>query len=178
MNTTTCKECGHEIEFGQWPICPHGEMHEANAARFDPIVVWQSTTDQDRYSVPGDSSEACPTGYRPIEIRTLREADKFIHHYNGIERDKEQMKIYAEQQYWDQRTRDRRADIDARVGGNNPKAQALAKQIRAWADKKRDARYGRLYRKDPEARFQVFANDSSNRSAHSSERTGYRDVKR
>lgn len=23
MGTTTCQACGHEIEMGEWPFCPH-----------------------------------------------------------------------------------------------------------------------------------------------------------
>jgi hypothetical protein len=36
MATTTCDKCGHEIEHGEWPYCPHDRTR---ARRFTPVEV-------------------------------------------------------------------------------------------------------------------------------------------
>ena len=50
---STCSKCGAEVMIGDWPFCPHGATFHGNAQRFDPIVVWQSNSDSEKYSFPG-----------------------------------------------------------------------------------------------------------------------------
>ncbi len=179
MSDTICGECNKVLEIGDYPFCPHEPIFNREAKAFSEIVVWQSLTDPDNYGPPGRNDEPCPPGYRPVTLRTLREADKFIAHYNSIEKDKKQMQIEAEKQYWDARTKQRRDDIRAKMGSNpSAKMQGIAKMIQKWADAKREQRYSRLNRGEVNARFQVFANDAGNRPGYSGPETGYREVKR
>jgi hypothetical protein len=36
--TTRCDECGHEIEFGEFPFCPHGKVDNHFHTVFVPYV--------------------------------------------------------------------------------------------------------------------------------------------
>ena len=41
MNTTTCDQCGHEIEAGEWPFCPHGRPEfGSHGVVGDEIDIW------------------------------------------------------------------------------------------------------------------------------------------
>lgn len=174
--TTTCTACGHEIEFGEWAFCPHGVMHEANARRWNPIVVWQSATDPDKFSFPGQANEPCPDGYRAIELANLRQADQFVTRMNVIERRKMEAARDLNYQAFDEQTRRRREDIAARIRGN-ARAEALFRAAREWADRRRSEKRSRQRNLDPRFHIQVLSYDSGNRSSYSGPETGWRERK-
>lgn len=175
--TTTCPECGHEIEFGEYPFCPHGSIYEGNARRFDAIVVWASNSDPEKFSFPGQANEAVPEGYHKIEISNLREADQFVSKMNAIER--RRMEEMRDMRYAldDAGIRERRRDEDAR-GTVNARAAALRRRVREWTDRIREHRRAAHPRIDPQFHIDVLSFDSGNRTSYSGSETGWRERKK
>ena len=188
MNTTTCSTCGHEIEFGEWPMCPHGQTREVNARRWDPIVVWQSNTESDKYSFPGQANEPCPAGYHRVEITNLTQADRFVGRMNAVERQKMEGLRDMRHVLDDAGVKDRRAEEDARgwvmqadgskfyIRGNS-RAEALQRASREWADRLRDRRRSRQPRPDPHFHSNVLSFNSGNRNSYSGADTNWRERK-
>jgi hypothetical protein len=176
MNTTTCPQCGHEITIGEWAYCPHGLIRETTARRFDPIVVWQANDDLEHYSFPGQANEPVPDGYHKIELRTLAEADRFTIRMNALERRKMEATRDLNYQALDEQTKRLRDDIDARIR-SNPRAQAMARQIRERVDKQKEQKRAKHRNLDPHFNIQVLAYDSGNRPSYSGPETGWRERK-
>jgi|SRR5215472_1513269 len=174
--TTTCNQCGHEIEFGQWAFCPHSALSTRNARRWEPIVVWQAVGDPDHYSFPGQADEPCPQGYRKIELTNLSEADRFVSRMNAIERRKMERARDLNYQALDEQTRERRADMLARIRGN-PRAEALFRAAREWADRRREEKRSRQRNLDPRFHSQVLSFDSGHRNSYSGPETGWKERK-
>lgn len=182
----TCKACGEEVFIGSWPYCPHGMVREVNSKRFDDIVVWQSDSDPDKYSFPGQSAEAVPDGYHKIAIRNLREADQFVTRFNNLEREKAESDLHLRHTLDDAGIKDRRAEEDARgwtmradgskfyVKGNS-RAEALRRAVREWADRRREDRRKRTA--NPNFHINILSYDSGNRNSYSGEETGWRERK-
>ena len=171
----TCKECGAEVFIGSWPWCPHGMIREANAKHFDPIVVWASNTELDKYQFPGQPNEPAPDGYHKVEITNMRQADHFVGKFN----DQERQRLEGERRMrWaldDAGIKERRANEDAR-GVKSSRADALRRAVREWADRKRDARSrGSI---DPHFHNNALSFDSGNRNSYSGEETGWRERKK
>lgn len=65
-----CPNCGNERKPGDWPFCPHGEIHGSlragNAQRFTPVVVFKDRFG--RLSYPGNTNDPPPPGYERVEI--------------------------------------------------------------------------------------------------------------
>jgi hypothetical protein len=171
-----CSECGREIEIGDWPYCPHGALHEVHAQRFDPIVVWASNSDPDKFSFPGQANERCPPEYHRVEITNLREADRFVSRMNAIERAKAEASRDLNYQALDEQTKRRREDTMARIRGN-PKAEALFRAAREWADRRREEKRARHRNLDPHFHINVLSFDSGNRNSYSGPETGWRERK-
>ena len=188
MSTTRCAVCGHEIEFGQYPFCPHSAIRELNARRWDPMVVWASDTEPDKFSFPGQAGEPCPAGYHRIELTNLREADRFVARMNALERRKMEEARELRSTLDDAGIRDRRAEEDARgwamradgskfyIRGNS-RAEALQRAAREWADRRRgERRSSRAI--DPQFHINVLSFDSGNRNSYSGPETGWREKKK
>lgn len=174
--TTTCLQCGHEIEFGEYPFCPHGAIRERNAQRWDSIVVWQSNTDAEKYSFPGQANEPVPEGYHRVEITNLRQADQFVSRMNGIER--RRMEEIRDMRYAldDAGIRERRREEDVR-GTASVRAAALRRRVREWTDKIRERRREAHPRIDPQFHIDVLSYDSGHRNSYSGPETGWRERK-
>lgn len=172
----TCSECGQELEIGSWPYCPHGSIYEGNARRFDPIVVWASNTDPEKFSFPGQANEPCPPEYHRVEITNLREADRFVSRMNAIERAKMMELRDLNYQALDEQTKRRREDTMARIHFN-PKAAALFRAARDYADRRREEKRSRHRNLDPHFHINVLSFDSGNRNSYSGPETGWREKK-
>lgn len=185
----TCKECGQEVVIGDWPYCPHGSVFPETARRFDPIIVWQSNADGNKFSFPGQPNERVPDGFHKVEITNIREADKFCARMNGIERQKMEEIRATRYALDDQGIRERRANEDARgyveradgskfyIRGNS-RAESLQRAAREWADKLRERRREAHPRIDPRFHNNALSFDSGNRSSYSGEETGWRERKK
>lgn len=185
----TCKECGQEVVIGDWPFCPHGLVHGASARRFDDIVVWQSVSDPDKYSFPGQPNEPVPAGYNKIVISNIRQSDQFTSRFNDLERQKLERERDIRHALDDAGVADRRAEEDARgyivradgskfyVRGNG-RAEALQRAARMWADKLRERRRAMHPRIDPHFHNNALSFDSGNRNSYSGQETNWRERKK
>jgi|SRR5215475_10510899 len=177
--TTTCKDCGHEIEIGEYPFCPHGSIRQATARSWEPIVVWASNTKPDEFSYPGQADEPVPDGYHRVEIQNLREADRFVARVNAIERAKAEGTRDLNQRFLDEQTRMRRREFDAKLRGNlSPCGEALLRAAREWTDQRRDQKRKVTRNLDPRFHIQVLSFDSGNRNSYSGPETGWRERKK
>jgi len=149
-----------------------GEYQPRSAKRFDPIVIWVSDTDPNKVSFPGRADEAVEEGYHKVEITNLSQADYWTRRISQHEIHEMEGLREAHKQYWDDRQRERRANIRAKIG-SNPRMQALFKEAQAFVDKKREGKYSKPL--DPHAHFQVIAYDSSNREGYRDKETGWKE---
>jgi hypothetical protein len=176
------------VEIGDWPFCPHESVFEQTAQRFDPIVVWQSNTDSQRYSFPGRSNEPVPEGYHAVAITNMREADQLVRRVNDIERQKMEETRALRHTLDDAGIADRRREEDARgwamradgskfyIRGNS-RAEALQRAAREWADRRREQRRSKASI-DPHFHIQVLSFNSGNRNSYSGPETGWRERKK
>jgi hypothetical protein len=83
--TTYCKHCGHYIEFGQFPFCPHGDIHgnlsPLGMHKSEVTVVYENPA-TGKVCYPGRADVPMPEryarqGFEKRELRTLREVDRF-----------------------------------------------------------------------------------------------------
>ena len=171
-----CLACGMELEIGDWPYCPHGSVFQGSARRFDDIVVWQSNTDSEKYSFPGQSGEPCPEGYHKVVIQNMRQADQLVARVNDIER--RRMEEMRDMRYAldDAGIRERRANEDAK-GAINARAEALRRRVREWTDRRRADKRAARPRIDPQFHINILSFDSGNRNSYSGQETGWREKK-
>jgi hypothetical protein len=171
-----CEECHLELEVGDWPYCPHPKVHGRDSRLFEPIVVWKHNTEVDKYSFPGQGDERVPDGYHKVEIHNLRDADRLVREINRIERSKSIDARSLNYQALDEATRIRRRDIDARIRGN-PRAEALFRAAREWADK-RKAKNRAKHSQEPNFHIDILSFDSGNRRSYSGPETQWRETKK
>lgn len=175
MEPTLCASCGHELEIGDYPFCPHGSIYEGNAQRFDPIILHKSASGE--YSFPGSSSDPVPAGYEKIEITNMRQADKYVKEIGEIERSKMSDKREMNRLYFEEQTKERRERIDSVLnsGKLSGRARMLAEKAREYADKKHDQRFSRTKAFGPNFHIQALSFDQSNRMPYAGPETGYKD---
>ena len=174
--TTTCPQCGQELHIGDWAWCPHESVYPANAQRWDPIVIWASNADSEKYSFPGRANEPVPEGYHRVEITDLRQADRFVSKMNAIERRRLEEERDMRYALDDAGIRERRRAEDAR-GPANPRAAALRRRVREWTDRIRERRREAHPRIDPQFHIDVLSFDSGHRNSYSGPETGWRERK-
>jgi hypothetical protein len=119
-----------------------GEFVALNARRFEELVIYQSTSDPNKFSFPGRNNEPTDQGYRRIEITNMHEYNHWVKRINNIEiskmRDHREMHKY----YWNARRKAMRDHINARIR-HSPMLVSLSRLVRRISDRKTDARYGK-----------------------------------
>jgi hypothetical protein len=145
------------------------------ARRFDPITVFQSL-DGTQYDFPGRSNAECPAGYKPIIIDSIRAHDQFVRRFNAVEGEKGRNERALNHLYFDQRTKERRDNIRAKIRGN-AKAEALFREVCAHQDARRSAKRSAQMRWEPNGNFQVFSRDAGNRQPWNDVESGWKSIK-
>ena len=174
--TSTCKQCGHEIEIGQYPFCPHGETNTKYAQSFDPIVLHQDPV-TGRYSVPSQTDDPVPDGYQKVVVDNIRTADKVTREMSQHATEERRNNLDGERQYWDQRTKERRELIKRNLKDKLGKdGSVIFERVCAAIDRRRDRKYQEL-RREVTVAPNVFVYDQSNRKPVRNERTDWRDRK-
>lgn len=163
-----CEEGGIAKRIASMP----GEYRPKNARPFEPIVVWVHNEDPNQFSMPGRANEPVQEGYHAVTLNSLQEADHFTRGVNSYELEKGQFMREQQKQYFSDRLKQQRADRDA-VIGSNPRMLAMAREIRARIDAKREKKYSKGM--DPKAHFQVVAYDSSNREGYRGKDTDWKE---
>ena len=95
---------------------------------------------------------------------------------NGIERAKSEATRALNYEALDEQTKIRREDTLARIRGN-PRAEALFRAARDWADKRRAEKRAKQSA-NPNFHIQVLSYDSGNRPSYSGPETGWRERKK
>ena len=149
-----------------------GEYRPVNAQRAEPTVVFVSNDDPTKVSVPSHSWEKPDEGYHAVVLKDDWERDKFTRAYTESERRKMEETRELNRLYWEERTKERRDNIRAKIGGD-PRANALFKKVCEYIDKKKEAKYSKKL--DPNVHFQTREFDRSNRPTYSSHLTGWRE---
>jgi hypothetical protein len=169
MAVTTCPKCGAELHRGDWPFCDapggHGSVFNVNAARFEPVLVFEDAGGNVRF--PGSHDDPVPPGFAKRELRTIHEVRAFENRMNREERARWERHQEAEHNAWSAAEKERRAQLRAEM----QHMSAAGRDFARYAMEQNDRRPRENF--DPGFRIAVFSDDASNREAHRSERTGW-----
>jgi hypothetical protein len=168
-NTTKCEKCGEDIQFGQFPFCPHGYMAGREPRQFQPIVVHRTTAPDGsfQYSYPGRADDPVPAGYEKVELSTLSQADQFVKDRNEEERELRRLHFKGEQEYWQERANDRRAiaksQLEERLGKSNSR---IGDMVARAVDARRKKKLEELANRDTNFHIQALSFDKNNQSEY------------
>ena len=163
-----------EINITQKTVAPTPAPAPRNAKRFEAAVVWQSTTDPNKYQFPGSVTDICPAGYRPITLDSIRAMEQFTKKFNELERLRLAEERGYQQLFFDKMIRERRAAALEKMW-HNPRAIALLRACAAYVDKKRERKYAQKI--EPNFHLQALEFDASNRPAYNGPDTDWKDKK-
>jgi hypothetical protein len=153
-----------------------GEYRPSNAQRFDPIVIWQSDTDPNKFSFPGRSNEPCDPGYHAITIRNMHEAQKWTKHINQVYALEKDIDRERDRIMFNERLQENRRDRAAKVRGN-ARLEAFNRLMIERQDRKRANKYDHG-RSNVNFHMNVLEFDSSNRMDHcDADTTGWKSRK-
>jgi hypothetical protein len=114
---TVCRECGKELEIGQYPFCPHQFYRERDAQAFQPILVYEMPDGTHYY--PGRNDDPPPLGFdkaaKPIVLDTLRKADAFVRSTNAREQYEIDKRTEEKRNHTDKVQRESRAQLRAEL---------------------------------------------------------------
>lgn len=121
-----------------------GEGVALNARRFEPLVLYQSAADPSKISVPGRNYEPTDPGYKRIEITSIAQYNTLVKKINESETSKMRDHRYMHQEYWSQRRKAMRDEINARIRNDGAhRSRLLARWMRERSDSKTIQRYGK-----------------------------------
>lgn len=149
-----------------------GEYQPRNAQPFTPITIWVSDTNPNQVSWPGNPNEPVQEGYHKVVLTDFNQADKIVRQLDNVKRLETEFDREMNKQYFDERTKERRDNIRAKIGGN-ARASALHKAVCEYVDKKRDKKYSKPL--NPGSHLQIREFDRSNRMPYAGKETGWRD---
>jgi ElaB/YqjD/DUF883 family membrane-anchored ribosome-binding protein len=162
-----CVRCGHELQIGDYPFCPHGSIFTQFAQHFDPIVLHQAADGS--YSFPASVDAPVRPGYRKVEVRTIQEADRVTREVNSREESKAR-EIHAQSESMREATLSRnRRDMDKLRDRLSDAGKQFAERARQYVDSKPRRGF-----QSPNFHMDVFSFDSSNREVHRDDRTGWK----
>jgi hypothetical protein len=163
-----CRACGHTLNIGDFPFCPHESVYAQPAQHFDPVVIHKDAEGNVRF--PGRADAAVPAGFEKVELRTVREVRQFEHMMNVRGRAESEQAAYNRTQTFDRESRVRRAELLQRMPGLQPFSRDLAKV----AMQQREMRQGSKNKPfDVGFHVEAFSQNSSNRGAHCDESSGW-----
>lgn len=169
-SVTTCPKCGAELRRGDWPFCDapggHGSVFNVNAARFDPVLIFEDAGGHVRF--PGSPDDPVPPGFAKRELRTVQEVRQFEGRMNREERARWEKRQEAEHNAFEAAQRQRRAELRDAMQHMSEFGKDFCRH--AIAENDRRSGGGSF---DPGFRVEVFSQDASNREDHRSERTGW-----
>lgn len=172
-----CTACGHELEIGDYPFCPHGSIYEQNAQHFDPIVFHKDVTTGE-YSVPMHASDPAPPGHMTVEIRNMREADRVVKEINSRSRSEASDRREMNRLYFEERRKETRERVDAEIqrrGITDRRVLGVLEKIRERQDAKHNRKFSSTKAFDPNTHIQVLSFNRGNRMPHAGPETGWRD---
>ena len=147
VDSTLCSGTANRIE------SVPGEWRPSNAQRFDPIVIWRSNTDPNKFSFPGRNDEPVDAGYHAITITDMYQAQKWSKHINEVLTVQKEFDVERDRAIWADRLRQRREDRANMIRGN-PQLEAWNRLMIERQDKKRQNKYDHAR---PETAFHIQA---------------------
>lgn len=157
----TCKDCGHELQIGDYPYCPHESIYPSAAQSFSPVVVHRSADGSIRF--PAHADAPVPKGFQKVEMTNLAQIRKFETEVNTRENALLREGRYKEKADIESGRKIMREQFKERVRGFSPRGRAFAERAMEWSDKrgsKRDVI------RDANFHVEAFSFDSSNRDAY------------
>ncbi len=162
----TCEKCGHELQIGEWPYCPHFSVNGSFAAGFEPVVVHRDATGNIRF--PGNTNAPIPEGYQKVELRTVNEVRRFEAEVNQREHAKADEHHSRREAAFSEKQAFLRRDLRTAM-------ERMSNYGRDFAQHAIDR--GNNRRQTPREvgfHLDVFSNDSSNREVHRDARTDWK----
>jgi len=161
-----CSHCGHELQVGEWPYCPHPSVNGTFAAGFDPVVVHRDAAGNIRY--PANIHAPVPEGYQRVELRTVNEVRRFEQEVNQRERVKADQHLSQREAQFSAQQSSRRSDLRGKMRNMSAFGQDFARHAMDRTDNRRSAP------REVGFHLDVFSNDSSNREVHRDARTDWK----
>ena len=171
---TICSKCGKELQHGDYPFCEgpggHGSIFNLNAARFDPIRLYENPDGSLFFPGRNDGSDA-PAGAKPIDITSIQQWNQIEKRENERQDSKLRDQIRAKQERIDRTVKTTREQLYRELDRRGISRQNADEIIRD-----RDERRAKARNFTPRANFtsEVFSQDSSNRDAYRDSDTGWR----
>lgn len=138
-DTILCDECGVE---STRDLNPHLTRPASNGFLI-PIVV-DIETETGRPSFPGSVNDPVEKGCNRIEIRSMREYDKFRHSMDKKESDSTHARAIIERDHLNHETRQRREAIDSEMDRRGITSSRMRDIARSILDKRREAKYTKI----------------------------------
>lgn len=158
----SCEQCGHEMEIGDYPFC-NGSKDDhvgptSTSGSMDPVVVHHNKVTGE-FQFPGRTDDAVPRGYDRVEIKSMREYERFRRQWETRETETVHNTI-----------RESRADSEDRAAYRRerlrPIADKLGSQARARLetlikrrDQMRNEKFDKLLRRTPQVNVRVLEFD-------------------
>lgn len=140
-----CPSCGESLSLGSWPFCAsranptgHTPVHELNAQRFDPVVVFRKPDGS--FSFPGRADAPVPHGCERIELKTTREVRGFERSQAGRDYAAWERSRERDARFFDPLKSNSRADLRAKMQNFSPLGRAFAQIAIERNNQRRDKR--------------------------------------
>lgn len=179
---TTCSQCGHELQIGDYPFCPHESIYASPAQRITPVLVYQNPK-TGAFWFPGSNNDPSdhPTpesGFtRRQELTSIRDIER-VERSMGRRLESERRELLAHQHAaLDTKTRELREENDAKLRARGITNSRVTELTRRFIDRNREIRRQRELSRGVNFHSQVLAYDQSNRQGHADERTGWKERK-
>jgi hypothetical protein len=167
---STCPECGHEIQIGDFPFCEPGGGHSparsVNASLFDPVVIHRDAAGNIRY--PANGSAPVPEGYQRVELRTVHEVRKFEAEVNQREHAASDQHLSAREKQFSEKQAANRRELRTAMDGMSNYGRDFAREAIERGNNRR------AQTREVGFHLDVFSNNSSNREVHRDERTQWK----
>lgn len=156
---SSCSDCGQPAGIGSYPFCPHGNLSEAYAQRFAPVVVHVDATGN--YRFPGRSDAKMPAGYEKVELRSLRDVRAFERQFNAKVKREFDQRHEVRQEQFEARQSELRSELRDAMAHMSRKGREFAQ----FAIDRNNQRARKSY--EPNGFFEAFEMDASNREGYS-----------
>lgn len=154
-----CPECG---ESSQQVVLPQGEPGTLP----QPIVVHRD--EKGNFRFPGAPDAKVPKHFEKVELKTIKEVEKFEREVNQRLRGEAQRHQENEEQYYAGVKKHLRGELQNAMRSFTPRGRDFARFVMALNDAKK--------KKSTEVGFhtEILHNDQGNREAYRDERTGWK----
>jgi hypothetical protein len=166
----TCKECGKELEIGDYPFCPHESIYPQQAQHFSPVVYHVDAHGNKRF--PGSPDAPVPAGFEKRELTNIQEIRRFEREVNAEERQRYNEHKFREEMTFDPQRKARQEELRAAMQHMSQYGRDFARAAMERTNAER-----RFKNFDAQFRIDVFSQNAGNRDPHCDASTGWRERK-